>query len=163
AGCDARPRAPWSRRGSCPGAAGAGLGAPAVPAPAAETRSFSKVVDLTHTMSPDFPTFLGKPGIEMEREFEFKKDRFNLFWWRIIEHAGTHLDAPIHFSESGLSAEKLAVEQLVVPLVVVNLCYQAEQGADYLLSREDVAKWEAKYGRLPAGCCVAIHSGWGEC
>jgi len=162
AGCEAKVRAALSRRGFFTGAAAAGFAATAVPAPAAETRSFSKVVDLTHTMSPDFPTFLGKPGIEMEREFEFKKDRFNLFWWHIIEHAGTHLDAPIHFSESGLSAEKLAVEQLVVPLAVINVVYQAEQDADYLLSREDLAKWEAKYGRLPAGCCVAMHSGWGE-
>jgi kynurenine formamidase len=113
-------------------------------------------------MSPDFPTFMGKPGIELQREFDFKKDRFNLFWWHVIEHAGTHLDAPIHFSEAGLTADQLPVEQLVVPLAVVNVVYQAEQDPDYELSRDDLAKWEAKYGRLPAGCCVAQHSGWGE-
>jgi kynurenine formamidase len=163
AGCEAKVRAALSRRSFFKGAAATGFAAAAaVPASAAETRSFSRAVDLTHTMSPDFPTFLGKPGIEMEREFDFKKDRFNLFWWHIVEHAGTHLDAPLHFSESGLSAERLPVEQLVVPLAVVNVVYQAEQDADYQLSREDLAKWEAKYGRLPAGCCVAMHSGWGE-
>jgi kynurenine formamidase len=80
----------------------------------------------------------------------------------VVEHAGTHLDAPIHFSESGLSADKVPVERLVVPLAVVNIVYQAEQEADYQLSREDLAKWEAAHGRLPAGCCVALHSGWGE-
>jgi kynurenine formamidase len=155
-------RAALSRRGFFKGAAAAGFAATAVPAVAAEARSFTKVVDLTHTMSPDFPTFMGKPGIEMQREFEFKRDRFNLFWWHVVEHAGTHLDAPIHFSESGLSADKLPVERLVVPLAVVNIVYQAEQEADYQLSREDLAKWEAAHGRLPAGGCVALHSGWGE-
>jgi kynurenine formamidase len=163
AGCEAKVRAALSRRGFFKGAAvAAGFAATAVPAPAAESRSFSKVLDLTHTMSPDFPTFMGKPGIEMQREYDFKKDRFNLFWWHVIEHAGTHLDAPIHFSEAGLTADKLPVEQLVVPLAVVNVVYQAEQNADYQLSREDLAKWEAKYGRLPEGCCVALHSGWGD-
>jgi kynurenine formamidase len=162
AGCEAKVRAALSRRGFFGGAAAAGFAATAVPARAAESRSFSRVVDLTHTMSPDFPTFMGKPGIEMQREYDFKKDRFNLFWWRVIEHAGTHIDAPIHFSEAGLTADKLPVEQLVVPLAVVNVVYQAEQDADYELSREDLAKWEAKYGRLPGGCCVALHSGWGE-
>jgi kynurenine formamidase len=162
AGCEAKVRAALSRRGFFKGAAAAGFAATAVPARAAETTTFSKVVDLTHTMSPDFPTFMGKPGIEMEREFDFKKDRFNLFWWHVVEHAGTHLDAPIHFSESGLSADQLPVDQLVVPLAVVNVVYQAEQEADYELSREDLAKWEAKYGRLPTGCCVALHSGWGD-
>jgi kynurenine formamidase len=166
--CEARVRAALSRRGFFKGAAAAatGFAAAAAPAPAparaAETRSFTKVVDLTHTMSPDFPTFMGKPGIEMEREFDFKKDRFNLFWWHVVEHAGTHLDAPIHFSETGLTADQLPIDQLVVPLAVVNVVYQAEQDPDYELSREDLAKWEAKFGRLPAGCCVALHSGWGE-
>jgi kynurenine formamidase len=162
AGCERAIRAALSRRGFFAGTAAAGFAATAVPAVAAEVRSFTTAVDLTHTMSPDFPTFMGKPGIEMQREFEFKKDRFNLFWWHVVEHAGTHLDAPIHFSEAGLSADKLPIEQLVVPLAVVNVVYQAEQEADYLLSREDLAKWEAKHGRLPAGACVALHSGWGE-
>jgi kynurenine formamidase len=162
AGCEERVWAALSRRSFFTGAAATGFAAAAVPACAAQTRSFTKVVDLTHTMSPEFPTFMGKPGIEMEREFDFKKDRFNLFWWHIVEHAGTHLDAPFHFSETGLSAEKLSVEQLVIPLAVVNVVYQAEQEADYQLSREDLAKWESKHGRLPAGCCVALHSGWGE-
>jgi kynurenine formamidase len=162
AGCEERVWAALSRRSFFTGAAASGFAAAAVPARAAETRSFTKVVDLTHTMSPEFPTFMGKPGIEMEREFDFKKDRFNLFWWHIVEHAGTHLDAPFHFSETGLSAEKLSVEQLVIPLAVVNVVYQAEQDADYQLSGEDLAKWESKHGRLPAGCCVALHSGWGE-
>lgn len=165
-GCEARVRAALSRRGFFTGAAAAGaagFAATAVPAGAAlQPRSFTSVVDLTHTMSPEFPTFMGKAGIEMEREFDFRKDRFNLFWWHVIEHAGTHLDAPIHFSENGLSADQLPVEQLVVPLAVVNVVYQAEQEPDYQLSREDLAKWEARHGRLPAGCCVAMHSGWGE-
>jgi kynurenine formamidase len=162
AGCEERVRAALSRRSFFTGAAATGFAATAVPARAAEARSFTTVVDLTHTMSAEFPTFMGKPGIEMEREFDFKKDRFNLFWWHIVEHAGTHLDAPLHFSETGLSTDKLSVEQLVIPLAVVNVVYQAEQDADYQLSREDLAKWESKHGRLPAGCCVALHSGWGE-
>jgi kynurenine formamidase len=163
AGCEQAVRTALNRRGFFKGAVAAGFAATASPGMAAEPapRSFTRAVDLTHTMSPDFPTFFGKPGIEMQREYEFKKDRFNLFWWHVIEHAGTHLDAPIHFSEAGPSAEKLAIEQLVVPLAVVNVVYQAEQEADYLLSRDDLAKWETKYGRLPAGCCVALHSGWG--
>jgi len=32
----------------------------------------------------------------MDKKFDLKKDGFNLYWWRIVEHAGTHLDAPRH-------------------------------------------------------------------
>lgn len=162
AGCEETVRAALSRRGFFKGAMAAGFAATAVKSEAAAApRTFSSVIDLTHTMSPDFPTFFEKPGIEMEREFEIKKDHFNLNWWHIIEHAGTHIDAPYHFSESGLTVDKLPVEQLVVPLAVVDIAYKAEQEPDYLLSREDLGAWEAKNGRLPAGCCVAMHSGWG--
>ena len=113
AGCEAKVREALSRRSFFKAAAATGFAATAVPARAAESRSFSKVVDLTHTMSPEFPTFLGVAPIEMEKKFDLKKDGFNLYWWRIIEHAGTHMDAPIHFSENGATAEKIAPEQLV--------------------------------------------------
>src|SRR5262249_3383768 len=123
AGCEATVRAALSRRRFFTGAAASGFAVAAAPANATQTRSFTRAVDMTHTMSADFPTFMGRPGIEMQREFDFKKDRFNLFWWHIVEHAGTHLDAPIHFSEAGLSADRLAVDELVVPLAVVNVVY----------------------------------------
>ncbi len=87
----------------------------------------------THTMSPDFPTFFGVPGIEMQKQFDLKKDGFNLYWWRIVEHAGTHFDAPIHFSENGATADQLAVASLVVPLAVIDVSSQAAK--DYRLSR----------------------------
>src|SRR5437764_15123096 len=74
---------------------------------AASARSFTSAVDLTHTLSPDFPTFFGVPGIEMEKKFDLKKDGFNLYWWRLVEHGGTHLDALIHLSGSGASVDKL--------------------------------------------------------
>ena len=130
-------------------------------APAAPS-SFKSVLDLTHTLSPDFPTFTGTPGIEMERLADIRKDGYNMFGWRLVEHSGTHLDAPIHFSEAGASVEGIEAATLVAPLAVVDVAAKAEQDADYLLSRADLAAWEAKHGTLPPGCCVAMHSGWGR-
>ena len=109
-GCQEAVRHALSRRRFVKGALAASFaGTAAAPdtAGAASARSFTSTVDLTHTMSPDFPTFFGVPGIEMEKKFELKKDGFNLYWWRLVEHAGTHLDAPIHFSESGATVDKI--------------------------------------------------------
>jgi kynurenine formamidase len=156
-------RSALSRRGFFKGTVAAGFGVAAMdPAAAAPARRFSSAIDLTHTMSPDFPTFFGVPGIEMDKKFDIKKDGFNLYWWRIIEHAGTHLDAPIHFSETGATAEKIAVDTLVVPLAVVDVAAKAAQNADYLLTREDLAAWEKRHRRLPDNCCVAMNSGWAK-
>src|SRR5262245_61133693 len=167
-GCQEAVRSALSRRGFFRGAAAAGFAAAAVePALAAKRspraeRNFKAVIDLTHTMSPDFPTFFGVPGIELQKQFDFKKDGFNLNWWRIIEHAGTHLDAPIHFSEAGDTVEKLSAETLVAPLAVIDVRTRAAQDPDYLVSRQDLADWEKKHRRLPERCCVAMLSGWAQ-
>src|SRR6266850_7882983 len=162
-GCQEALRAGLSRRRFFKGAAAASFAAVAASEPVvAVPRRFRGAVDLTHTMSPDFPTFFGVPGIELEKKFDLKKDGFNLYWWRITEHAGTHLDAPIHFSDSGATAEKIAADTLVVPLAVVDVAAKAAQNPDYLLTREDLAEWEKKHRRLPDNCCVAMQSGWAQ-
>ena len=180
-GCQEAVRLALSRRGFFKGAtAAAGFVAAAVtsveaaprkpaapPKPAAapkqaQPRLFKAVIDLTHVMSPEFPTFFGVPGIELQKQFDFKKDGFNLNWWRIIEHAGTHLDAPIHFSESGSTAYKILAGELVVPLAVIDVRKQAAQNPDYLVTRQDILEWEKKFRRLPDSCCVAMMSGWGQ-
>lgn len=128
----------------------------------AEQVRFSSALDLTHTLTPDFPTFFGKPGIEIERLAELRKDGYNMNAWRLVEHSGTHLDAPIHFSEAGKDVAGIEAAMLIAPLAVIDVSTKAEQDPDYLLSRADLASWEAKNGTLPNGCCVAMHSGWGR-
>jgi kynurenine formamidase len=162
-GCQEAVRRTLSRRGFFRSAAAAGFVATGIASEAqAAPRAFNTVIDLTHTMAPDFPTFFGVPGLEMQKQSDIKKDGYNLYWWRIIEHAGTHLDAPIHFSEAGASVEKIPSEQLVVPLAVVDVTAKAVQNPNYQLSRQDLAAWERRHGRLPPNACVAMHSGWAQ-
>jgi kynurenine formamidase len=118
------------------------------------------VIDLTHTMSAGFPTFDGKPGIALHKVRDFKRDGYNLHRWDLNEHAGTHLDAPIHFSEAGMSADQIPATTLVVPLAVVDVISKTTGSPDYQLSRADLAAWERRHGRLPDNCCVAMNSGW---
>ena len=86
----------------------------------------------------------------------------NVNWWHVLEHAGTHLDAPFHFSDTGATLDMIPAEQLVVPLAVVDVSAKAARNADYAMTRQDLADWEAKHGRLPDGCCVAMHAGWAQ-
>jgi kynurenine formamidase len=161
-GCQETVREALSRRHLLQGGLAAGVAVCSVPrlAVAAPERAFGATFDLTHVMSPEFPTFTGVPGIEMEKKFDFGKDGYNLYWWHLVEHAGTHLDAPIHFSEKGISAEQISIDRLVVPLAVIDVTAKAAESPDYLLTRDDLSTWEEKHGRLPDNCCVAMHSGW---
>ncbi|HEX5846000.1 MAG TPA: cyclase family protein [Rhodoplanes sp.] len=165
-GCMDVVRDRLTRRGFFQGASFAAAGAAAVASlpgvVSAKPGPFTSVIDLTHTLSPDFPTFFGVPGIEMERRAELRKDGYNMYAWQLVEHTGTHLDAPIHFSETGASVDGIAAATLIAPLVVIDVSAKAEKDADYLLSRDDLAAWEGKHGTLPEGGCVAMHSGWGR-
>jgi kynurenine formamidase len=161
-GCEEAVRAALSRRGFLKGATAAAFAATAVSAaPAiAQERRFTRAIDLTHTLSPEFPTFFGVPGIELQRQAELKKDGFNAYVWRVIEHAGTHLDAPIHFSENGATADRIDAASFVVPLAVVDVSEQAAKNTDYQVSRADIEAYEKKHGRIPDNACVAMLSGW---
>jgi kynurenine formamidase len=45
---------------------------------------------------------------------------------------------------------------------VVDVRRQADANHDYRLSAEDIRRWEKRYGRVPAGAIVLMHSGWGK-
>jgi kynurenine formamidase len=76
------------------------------------------------------------------------------------EHGGTHLDAPMHFSETGNSSDEIPLERLIGPAVVIDITAKAQADRDYRLTREDVAAWEAEHGAVPAGSLVLLRTGW---
>lgn len=78
------------------------------------------------------------------------------------EHGGTHLDAPIHFHEGGLSVDRLPIEQLIGPAVVIDVRAQAAKDRDYRLTRADVLAWEKAHGAIPRGAFVMLRTGWGQ-
>ena len=78
------------------------------------------------------------------------------------EHGGTHLDAPIHFFERGLTVDKIPARQLVAPAVVIDVTARTNANADYRLTVEDLRAWEAANGTIPSGAIVMLRSGWGK-
>lgn len=119
-----------------------------------------RVVDLTHTLTPDFPTYFGTPAFTLEPQFTFAKDGLNLNRITYPEHVGTHFDAPLHFSVDGRSVDELPVENLVCPLAIVDVRAKAAVDADYRLTPDDIRAYEALHGPVPEGACVAMNSGW---
>ena len=122
----------------------------------------SKVTDLTHELYEEFPTFFGQQQFWREQKFNYKEHKFNLFELRVNEHTGTHLDAPLHFSEDGKSVAEIPVSDLVVPLAVIDIREKADANPDAQLTPDDIKAWIAANGDLPEKACVALNSGWGK-
>ena len=129
-------------------------------APPALAAGHRGVVDMTHVYDEMFPTYFGTPGISREQPFNFKDNGFNLLQLSINEHTGTHVDAPLHFSADGQSVDEIPVENLVVPLVVIDIASRAQDDPDAQVTPDDLSAWISANGAIPDKACVAMHSGW---
>ena len=131
-------------------------------APPALAAGHGGVVDMSHKLSPDFPTFFGVPGISMEQQFKFSENGLNLFNLSINEHTATHIDAPLHFSADGASVDEIPVSDLVVPLCVIHIHGKASENPDAQVTPDDLKAWISANGPIPDKACVAMHSGWAK-
>ena len=133
-----------------------------LPVRAAGARSFLRVVDLTHALGPDFPTYDGGANLALETLVTLAKDGYNMYRWQLVEHTGTHMDAPFHFGDGAQTADAIPVEHLVVPLAIVDIRAKAAADPDAQLTPDDLAAFEAAHGPVPDGACVALLSGWSD-
>ncbi len=78
------------------------------------------------------------------------------------EHGGTHLDAPIHFSEGRQTAEQIPLERLIGAAAVVDVSAAAAADSDYQVAVSDLEAWEAEHGRIPDGSVLLLRTGWGS-
>jgi arylformamidase len=74
-----------------------------------------KIYDVTVSLSEDLVAYPGDPPVRIERTKEISKDtaKYNLSTYSFGSHAGTHIDAPLHLIENGLSVDKLPLEMLI--------------------------------------------------
>ncbi|MEI5681696.1 MULTISPECIES: cyclase family protein [unclassified Mesorhizobium] len=121
-----------------------------------------KAEDLTHEIWEQFPTYFGGQQLFIDQKFSHAKDTFNLNEWRISEHTGTHIDAPLHFTADGKSVAELPVEDLIAPLVVIDIRAKAAENPDAQVTPDDIKAWTSANGDLPEGAVVALLSGWGD-
>ena len=137
-------------------AVGAGTTRPAL------AHAAQDVIDMTHKLSPEFPTFFGEPGISMQQKFNFGEHGFNLMQLSINEHTATHIDAPLHFSADGNSVDEIPVSDLVIPLCVIDIAAKAAGDPDAQVTPDDLNAWISANGPIPDRACIAMHSGWAD-
>ena len=78
------------------------------------------------------------------------------------EHGGTHLDAPVHFSANGLTADKLELRQLTGEAIVIDISTKALKNADYLITADDIKRWEKNNEAIRPGFILIFKTGFGQ-
>ena len=121
----------------------------------------TRVIDLSYAISDKMVPWPGDPkAFEATTNATVEKNGYftRSFW--MLEHYGTHMDAPAHFPPGTTTIDKIPAEKFFAPAVVVDVRKEAELDPDYQLTVKRVEAWEEKHGKISAGAIVVLRTGW---
>jgi kynurenine formamidase len=123
----------------------------------------SRLLDLTHSFGEativwpteqDFRLVLQQAG-DTTGGYYYASNRLEM-----AEHGGTHIDAPIHFSKGGQTLDQVPIERLVGTGVRIDVTAQCARDRDYLVTIQDIERWEAVHGGIPTHAIVLVDTGF---
>jgi kynurenine formamidase len=125
-------------------------------------------VDLTHAFVPGIPHWPGFPDSTRETIYWYSDGVGTLgsgFFAELFCHVGqwgTHVDPPAHFVENRRTLDRIPPEEMILPLVVLDIHERVAQNPDATVTTADVAAWEHRHGPVPAGAFVALRTDWSK-
>jgi kynurenine formamidase len=122
----------------------------------------AEFIDLTHTFGPNTPHWKGFKAETVTTLYTIPKDGFHVQSFCHVGQWGTHVDPPAHFHDGLKTVDQIEPEQFLLRLVVLDIHAQAARNPDYVVTMEDVGRWEAKHGKIPSGAFVALRSDWSK-
>jgi kynurenine formamidase len=123
-----------------------------------KAQSYS-LLDLTHPLNPAAPTWSGTCGFEQRIIVDYP-EACRVQEITMNAGTGTHIDAPLHFIPGAKSVADIAIEELIVPLCVVNVSKKVH--ADYYITAQDITEYEQHHGEIEADSFVIGHTGWDQ-
>jgi len=133
-----------------------------------------RVIDLTQPLEAITPVIQLPPEFEKSWPFHLEEiskydSRGPAWYWNNFscgEHTGTHFDAPIHWMTGKdyprNSTDTIPVEKFFAPACVIDVSSDVAADPDFLLTLQDVDKWEMKHGRIEAGSWVLMRTDWSK-
>jgi kynurenine formamidase len=127
-----------------------------------------RFVDLTHAFAPGIPHWHGFSDERRETAYWYDKGKGSVgegFFAEIYTHVGqwgTHVDPPAHFIRGLRTVDQITLQEMILPLVVIDVHAESAKNPDYTLPLERVKKWEADHGPISAGSFVAMRTDWSK-
>lgn len=115
-------------------------------------------IDLTLEISNKLPSFPGSPSPQFISWADKKSDGYNLELIFISSHSGTHLDAPYHFVEKGVSIEKIPLSKLIINAVVCRV----KKDPNEPITQRDIIDFETRNGTIHPNMAVVFETEWSK-
>lgn len=121
-----------------------------------------RFVELSHELSPETPHWVGWDALAVEEKCNLDNSLFFAHAYTTVGQYGTHVDAPIHMVKGGRPLHQVTLDEMIMPLCVIDLSAKCAEDADYALTISDIEQWEEVNGKIPAGSFVAFQSNWSK-
>ncbi|MDP9249583.1 MAG: cyclase family protein [bacterium] len=122
------------------------------------------IIDLTHEIRADAPTWDGVSGFELSVTTDFKDcapaDLFKTQQIRCNGGIGTHVDAPAHAILGGRTVDQLTLAELSAECIVIDVSMEAHENPNYVILPRALEKYERAHGGIPAASFVLFYTGW---
>jgi kynurenine formamidase len=128
--------------------------------------SFDQIVDLTHVFSEETVYWVTAKEFEFDIVAQGETDKgyyYSANNFATAEHGGTHIDAPIHFSEKGQTVDEIPLHNLMGEAIKITVSSRAMGNPDYQIRIEDFTDWEKEKGsQIPDGSIVLLETGFSK-
>ena len=115
-------------------------------------------IDLTLEISNKLPSFPGSPSPQFISWADKKSDGYNLELIFFSSHSGTHLDAPYHFVEKGVSIDKIPLSKLIINAVVCRV----KKDPNEPITQRDIIDFETRSGAIHPNMAVVFETEWSK-
>ena len=113
-----------------------------------------RLVDLSLDIYDKAPTFWPDPKTAVMPHLKIENLNYNITQLVMSTHLGTHLDAPYHFFDDGLTVENLDVRRGFGPALVLDFTHKARKEE---ITVDDLEAYGDKIGK---GSRLILHTGW---
>ena len=133
-----------------------------------------EAVDLTNTLSPDFPVIVLPAEFGQCEPFRMETvSRYDgngpAWYWNNIsmnEHTGTHFDAPAHWITGrdlpNGTVDAVVPKDFLHAAVVVDISRESAEDEDFIVTRGFLEDWEKRNGPIPSRHWILLRSDWSK-
>lgn len=120
----------------------------------------TEIIDLTYALETGIPVAGKQPNYTHSVVESHKTGcMFTHYQLTMSEHAGTHMDAPLHIIAEG-QLSKYSIDKVPLTNVMGRLAMITANMQSGLLTKKHVEDWEKQNGNIEKGDIVLINFGW---
>ena len=125
-----------------------------------------QLVDLTHSFDSSTPVWAGFGQATMSAAadpkthdpYTIETAGFRTTFYSMVGQYGTHVDPPAHFAPDGITMDKIPLQQMILPLVVLDDTPFLAADPAHAFSVDDLKAWEKMHGEVPKGAFAALRT-----